>query len=243
MSRILSRERCPECAKVGRDRSEDNLVVYDTGSMHCFSCGYHIGGGIKGHRMAVNEPIDEFVSIVCVPGDSDTTIPAKALEWLKQYGITFTDVVANSLLWSESGQLLVFPFDGAWQGRYFGEDEKKPKWFTKGNIDEIIHGFNLQSVESGVILVEDIVSAIRVGHSGYPCICLFGSHVSPRKTSQLLHLTNRVIFWLDYDKRESATAQARKLLDYGIESDLIITRADPKCFSDEVIKAQIALIK
>lgn len=40
-SRVLRRERCPECEAKGEDRSEDNLAIYDDGHTHCYKCNFH----------------------------------------------------------------------------------------------------------------------------------------------------------------------------------------------------------
>ena len=37
----IGKERCPACASIGRDRSGDNLAIYDDGGKYCFSCGYY----------------------------------------------------------------------------------------------------------------------------------------------------------------------------------------------------------
>ena len=39
-STFLRKEACPKCQAVGRDKSGDNLGVFDD-HVHCFSCGYH----------------------------------------------------------------------------------------------------------------------------------------------------------------------------------------------------------
>ena len=42
---VINRERCPSCAKVGDDKAQDNLVVYEDGYKKCFACGhYHMPG-------------------------------------------------------------------------------------------------------------------------------------------------------------------------------------------------------
>jgi twinkle protein len=38
---ILRKEQCPDCAKVGRDTSKDNLTVYSDGQTHCYGCKKH----------------------------------------------------------------------------------------------------------------------------------------------------------------------------------------------------------
>lgn len=41
MSNVINKERCPACAKHGRDNSQDNLAVYDDGHKYCFACEYY----------------------------------------------------------------------------------------------------------------------------------------------------------------------------------------------------------
>ena len=43
-SRVVGKTQCPECAKHGRDRSHDNLVLYENGGQHCFACNYTVRG-------------------------------------------------------------------------------------------------------------------------------------------------------------------------------------------------------
>ena len=42
MSEVIGKERCPKCARGGRDRSGDNLVCYDDGGKHCYACSFTI---------------------------------------------------------------------------------------------------------------------------------------------------------------------------------------------------------
>ncbi len=43
-SKKIGNTQCPECAKNGKDKSQDNLVLYDNGGKNCFSCGYNVRG-------------------------------------------------------------------------------------------------------------------------------------------------------------------------------------------------------
>jgi twinkle protein len=47
MGTMVERKQCPSCASNGRDKSQDNLVVYDDGSSYCFSCEYYQKGNDK----------------------------------------------------------------------------------------------------------------------------------------------------------------------------------------------------
>ncbi len=40
-NKVIRKEQCPSCAKLGKDSSKDNLAVYSDGQTHCFSCGEH----------------------------------------------------------------------------------------------------------------------------------------------------------------------------------------------------------
>jgi twinkle protein len=43
-SKKIGNTQCPECAKNGKDRAQDNLVLYENGGKNCFSCGYNVRG-------------------------------------------------------------------------------------------------------------------------------------------------------------------------------------------------------
>lgn len=165
----LRNERCPECAKLGRDRHGDNLGVYSDGSCFCWACGYRKSGNAIS---AVKRPQSdrEDTPAVVLPSDVDTYLPAVARQWLGSYALSEHDFIRNRLLWSEQRQLLVFPyFDKyhnlvAWQGRNFEKDSKWPKWFSKGDLKTLYHILPIKETYSGsVVVVEDIVSAIKVG--------------------------------------------------------------------------------
>ena len=38
---LVKKEQCPNCAKLGKDKSKDNLAVYSDGQTHCYACGEH----------------------------------------------------------------------------------------------------------------------------------------------------------------------------------------------------------
>jgi twinkle protein len=47
----MHKTQCPACAEEGRDRSGDNLTVYDDGGSHCFACGYNTQAWEKQEEM------------------------------------------------------------------------------------------------------------------------------------------------------------------------------------------------
>lgn len=55
-SNVVCKERCPQCAKKGRDRSHDNLIRFADGGATCFSCGYFETRTGKGNIQPVTSP-------------------------------------------------------------------------------------------------------------------------------------------------------------------------------------------
>lgn len=232
MGRVLKRERCPNCAKIGKDRKGDNLAIYDDGGEHCWSCGYHKhGDAFRSHLKPLGDINEVEVVSNPMPYDITSAIPFKALQWLGYYHITWKDIVKHHILWSDSREMLVFPINDCWQARCFSPNDKS-KWYTKGDIHENVH---ITLKEPPVILVEDILSYIRLVNCGFSSCCLFGSDTNvyiPR----LRYLCNSLTWWLDYDKKEDAYKQAMRASNLGFDTKVIVTELDPKCYKDEEIK-------
>ena len=223
--RVVSRDRCPECSKLGKDRSGDNLAIYEDGGEHCFSCGYH-----RGRIGYYHAPQSSTVPASYLPSDVSPEIDPRALQWLSQYFITYRDIINHKILWSEYRQRLIFPVNDCWQGRYFG-DKDEPKWFTKGDIHNNLH---LLGSGTTTCLVEDVVSGIRVGNCG-SSMPIFGSLFHTHWIKRLLHVTENVLIWLDYDKRVEAQGIANRLRQFGFSARVIVTLDDPKLHTDEEI--------
>lgn len=51
--KVIRKEQCPECAKVGQDNAKDNLAIYEDGGSYCFACsetrdqGWALQGEVK----------------------------------------------------------------------------------------------------------------------------------------------------------------------------------------------------
>ena len=156
-SHVIRKETCPECRKLGNDRSGDNLAVYSDGHCYCYRCGYRTGR--RTFTQTSTEKKSTTSSIV-LPADVTTELPFEAKDWLKQYQLTRLDTNRNHIMWSDKWSRIIFPYFNevellAWQGRYVGEDKSKAKWFSQGKIHEIVHPIKI--VTRKAILVEDIV--------------------------------------------------------------------------------------
>ena len=157
MAHCIKHTQCPECVKLGKDRSGDNLAVYSDGSEYCFNCGYYRkADGMQAIRKAAprtDKPIQ-------LPFDSTIELPQPVWEWLRQYSLTELDAQLHSIMWSEHWQRMILPIiiDGqlvAWQGRSF-DPTNKAKWFSQGNIHEILYVIG-NNKSNRVVLTEDFI--------------------------------------------------------------------------------------
>jgi hypothetical protein len=227
---FIRQERCPECAKQGRDVSADNLAIYSDGHTHCFSCGYHtFADGIKQFNAKPNPATTPLE--IALPQDCDVEYPQVALDWVGQYDLNEFDLLTQSALWSNYRKRLIFPiYDGggaliAYQGRYFGNDPKEPKWFGKGNLKDT---FNFIGEGSPLVLVEDVISAIKVGKLT-KAMPLYGSFISYNVWKRLkLMGFNDICVWLDPDKRKEAVKFSSNGLLFGLHTRTIFSDRDPK---------------
>lgn len=229
---LVSKEQCPECARQGKDNHQDNLGVYSDGHKYCFSCGYYRSGILTSETL--NPPnIVTSNNPIYLPSDISTTIPYKAKEWLFQYELTELDIKRNVLQWSESFERLIFPIfiNGelvAYQGRYIKTNPnslEKTKWYTRGDIKNIVYPINVNS--RSAVLVEDIVSAIKVGHiTG--TIPLFGSNLNITMMHRLKYLVDKLVIWLDPDKRTESIKFARAFHTLGVDCLVVLSEKDPK---------------
>jgi len=241
-SYVIRKERCPECAKLGRDQSHDNLAIYSDGHSYCYSCGFsNIPNVFSRFRRRSNVPreLDKQKSGLYLPEDSDVEYPSIALDWVEQYEITKTNLLNNGVLWSPSGSRLIFPIYNsdhsllAYQGRYFGPkapEGKKPypKWFGKGNLRDT---FNILGRSSPIlVLTEDIISAMKVSRF-VQAMPLYGCVVGTtrfKRLRMLLEPSVEVMVWLDPDKRKEALQEARIGNLCGVRTSTIFSEKDPK---------------
>ena len=235
-SHVLHFERCPACAKVGNDRSGDNLAVYSDGHTYCFNCGY----GNRSTKITLHKKdivVDDTRSLY-LPNDVTTELPYEARDWLNQYELNRRDILKHNILWSPWWSRIIFPiFDStgliAWQGRYIGTEQtsyqgqknKPAKWYSKGDIHQIIHP--IQVTNGFAILVEDIVSAIKLGNV-CGAIPIFGSTLSPQMVVRLKNVVSEIKIWLDPDMRSKSIKYTQLCSVIGLPATVVLSDKDPK---------------
>lgn len=242
MGNFIKHTECPQCRQEGKDKHGNNLAIYDDGSSYCFSCGYYSPGSvITSHKNSTNRLNNPTRKTYLLPDDCTNSLPTEAETWLKNYSLTDIDIIKNNILWSEYYNRIIFPFFDenknliAYQGRYLGT-ENKPKWYSQGKLHELLHILGPKNTLE-CVLVEDIISAIRVSNNSIASMPIFGSHISLDilKRLKLIGIYS-IYIWLDKDKQIEAIKFSKLATSIGLKSRTIITDKDPKAYSNEEIR-------
>lgn len=263
MARIIGYEACPKCRANFRDSRGDNLARYDDGGAHCFACKYH-----EFPKHYVSRKVEPYVPKSLRPADYTREVPAEALKWLLQYGLPWS-YWQKSLGYSPKEQRLVFSVgsplafsigryiqtpsevesrtgmaqsdadrgDHQYEG-YGAKNKPVRKWFVWGDSHK--HAEPIGE-GSAIVLVEDLISAHKVGTSGYATgLPLFGTKVHPCHLYYLINDNRPVVLWLDKDQELNVKKQAWQLESViNRPVKVVISDNDPKSLSYEEIKNAI----
>jgi len=234
-SSFVEMEECPACHIVGHKKT---FARYSDGHAYCFYCSHYE----RGNFLTVLESPENDSNVVKLPYDAQNELPVKCLIWLHKYEITRQELASHDIMYSKDRNFLIFPYYGddkqlvAWQGRDFKPDPKS-KWYSKGPLEDV---FKLCGERSSTcVLVEDIVSAIKVGRY-CQAMPLFGTNCRARRLAalKLLGIENLII-WLDPDALSKALTISSEARTYGFETKVLGTGADPKDHTAEKIKELI----
>ena len=237
---FIGHEPCPKCS------SKDNLGRWSDGSAWCFGCRYYEPPKILCSIPQSIEKVKTYINnkLIMPPEDVTKLIGARGWMWLKKYGIMEKEV--EDCLWSDSKQWLIFPIYSnhgnkiliAWQARNFHPIRYKPKYITYGPVGDILHIIGQPS--NKIILVEDILSAIKVGRSLCQAMPLFGSNISLRLLTRLQERFKYLGIWLDMDKAKESLKSKLRASQLKFEKVFsIITEKDPKDYTNEEIKTKL----
>ena len=234
---------CPHC------HSRDNRGVYSDGHEYCFGCTDYKPPEMT--NKVVRKIMEKMYSAITsgfgcppLPDDAECALLdgcSSGLLWLKKYGLTNGEISQHCIKWSKSQQQIIFPFYDdewnvlAWQARNFSINSCK--YMTAGSTDNVLPILGLTThEEKDIILVEDMVSAIKVSRH-YRAMPLLGSSASHRKLGRLCFYTDTVRFWLDADKLNMSIKMSKALSQMNIKTSIIHTERDPKEYSDAEILA------
>jgi hypothetical protein len=182
-----------------------------------------------------------------LPADFSPDIPTEGWMWLRKYGILDKEVSFYGIGYSNQYSRLVLPVYNlaglvAWQGRALGKiDKKYPKYMTMTNGAQSRlwfdsrHGIkqHREYLETNkIVLVEDIISAIKLGRQ-FRTIALLGSYVREELIDWMLAVNKANVnmtfyIWLDPDKMVESYKIAGRLRSLGLRVITITTSQDPK---------------
>jgi hypothetical protein len=230
MSNLIGFSACPRCRSRGNDRSANNLAEYSE-NYYCFACGYNKA---KRSISRVNDAFSQTIAANVNQLQTVSQLPKVAIDWLSKYQITPEEM--KQFRWCDDKSLLVlYQSDDYWQSRNFGTPSV-PKYLSEGVKPFIKYGTDNDTL----VLVEDILSAIKVGRV-YSASPMLGTmplkphlrHLRPYKT---------VFLWCDKDAAIKSVRNAGKLSEMiGVKVYPVITDKDPKSFSVNDIKSIIGL--
>jgi len=178
------------------------------------------------------------------PNDYTIQIPERGLAWLYKYDIKPEEIKEFRIGYSPSWQRVILPvykFDRLiyYQARYVGFDSdiyNKRKYINiKAKRKDIYFSVIRFENQKEIIIVEDILSAIKVGRHKNT-LALLGSYIPDDLILKVKLQGINVSIWLDYDKRISARKYTKRFNALGIKCKQICTPYDPKEYNDNDIK-------
>lgn len=218
-------------------------------SRHCFRCraNQFVPHGVRSiqdihrHRLEREHARELQVEL---PSDYSIRIPEKHMLWFFKYGISHEDAAKHHLGWSEKHNRIVLPVYnrrhelqaiqmravGAWQD---------PKYLnpTGPNVARALLEVQKTGTEDRVVIVEDILSAIKVGKV-HNSVSILGTNLTESRSFSIRERYTSAIVWMDGDKagKRGQRAAIHKLLMLGMQVKQIRTPCDPKTYSLEDIR-------
>jgi hypothetical protein len=230
-----------------------------------FSDGYGDPKQVKAMLERIKaEPQFEAVAQVQLPEDFikmvsvDSPVPMAAWKWLWDAGLEDADIIRYEIGYSFAYDRVILPCRNyailqpsgeythkllGWVGRevkYKTKEERKlhgcVKYLTKKSQAVKHLMFMAPSTSDRVVLVEDVLSAIRVNRAtGYTAMALLTTFI-PRKLMYKLR-NKQVTVWLDGDMMAKSIGYATQMNTLGIKASYCVTPKDPKDYNDIDIKS------
>jgi hypothetical protein len=166
------------------------------------------------------------------PRDLTDVLPADNREWLAQY-LNNEEIKAH-FTYSPSLKRHVFQEGSYWEARSVTGEQ--PKTLSHGDKPFILFG-----TKDPIILVEDVVSAIKVSRC-CTAIPLFGNSFPAEWMVRVAKLRpQHVGIWLDSDMVATSRKAVKKFNLLAPIAGTVETELDPKCYTTEQIKEILCL--
>lgn len=238
---------CPEGCGSGSKLSINHSVK--TYWCNCYRCGF-TEQVYKGKQTLeelryireLNERASTEKLTLELPHDYTTEIPLEGRLWLYKGGITETVWRKYRFGYSKTMRRVILPvYDSKgnliwYQCRALLEGQS-PKYVQPARSRDTVYflaGAETRGV-SEVVIVEDILSAVRVGKFKTSC-SLLGTKITTSQAN-FLGKFDRVIVWLDADRAgQSGATKISRTLGLATEVKRVRSAVDPKALTDQQIQ-------
>ena len=177
-----------------------------------------------------------------LPLDYTKDIPVLGVAYLYVRGMSDGDIKRWKVGYSPKYNRVIFPvYEGHklifFQGRtILPVTRDNPKWmnvFQSARRETYFIANKMFSHE--VVVVEDIISAIRVSHTA-DAYAMLSTHIPEDLILELSKKYDVIYLWLDPDKKMKTFQAMRRYRAFGINVHLITSDKDPKYYTDEEIR-------
>lgn len=233
--------------------NNDRLYITNKGDVvvaYCHHCKYkgswkvkraaykkHVAaiGKKSYHHLSGNLPADLLIAT--------DKWPIKAIKWALDAGLTTADILSNGFGYSPKLNRVVIPiihngYKGYTARRLDGDGPKYLNAYKDGKDGFV---FTKRVGTSKVlVIVEDILSTIRVAGAGYNAVALLGTSLDQNIINLILaEGYTDFILWLDNDNPDVKLQQARikQTLELFGKCNLVKTDNDPKSYTNKEIES------
>lgn len=222
MSHFIHNEPCPSCRESGGDRSGDNLAVYSDGHKYCYKCKYFVTGD-KLHALRNVSPTKTTKDNRRVKVGE---FSEDALKWFKKYDLSNDEIFTH--------------FKGTANGWLYETDKfsiernlyRQPK---VKNFGEILGNEPIIHVNSTLVIVEDVVSMVKVARQ-FSCCALLKSSLNDILLMRLAKDYEHLVLWLDPDMYQNMVRNLLPKCRLVFKSvKVVFSKHDPKEHTDDEI--------
>jgi len=248
---------CSGCVGEGHQNGVQITRVSDGWTWWCYRCSH--GGKLWDIGMAPADSLKrlnhmrrmldkKYSRKVELPEDFTTEIPSEFLQWLYSYELDHRDVIDYGMGYSPDHHRLIIPvyITGlyrnklalgkmiAWMGRSLTDTKTNPKWHMVREFGiKYVYYALCDPFSKTVVVVEDVVSAIKIHRAGYNAVALLTTYVPNELYVGLKGYNVKV--WLDPDAQIKSIKAVQKFVAFGIPAQHLKYHMDPKdCPYDKI---------
>lgn len=235
-------------------RNNDRCYVTNKGDCYLFYCHHcgatgRLGTKLAAYKKKTSKRETALPKTFLMPASAEANVskwPIEARMWPQRASLTTKQIEEVGMVWDERTGRVCLPvsFEGMYRGyvaRLIKGDG--PKYLARRNdINKFIYAKHCNNSGS-VVLVEDILSCIKLYYCGYNAVALQGTAIDDSLLNYVTSNYNDFIIWLDNDNAQVKMNQIKlqkKLSLFG-NTKMIKTDKDPKEHSKEEIEKCLAL--